>query len=108
MTRTSNRRGGRGDKPEKEGSGASKRTSGSKDRRKSRTLIIKDSSLTDHELEDFHQIGWNLIREDDPGIFFHYGSDAAVHLAMQAIAVLPAGLAVGVDASASVVNLKNW
>jgi hypothetical protein len=45
MTRTSNRRGGRGDKPEKGGSGASKATTGGTEK-KSHTLTIKNSTLT--------------------------------------------------------------
>jgi hypothetical protein len=106
MTRTSNRRGGRGDKPEKGGSGASKATTGGTEK-KSHTLTIKNSTLTGLELNDFRQIGWNLMRRRSR-YFIHYGSDVAVHLAMQAAPALPAGLAVGVDAAGSVVNLKNW
>jgi hypothetical protein len=51
------------------------------------------------------------VSENDPGLFFEYADEQSVHACLHAGAganVLPVGLMPGVNAAASVLNLRGW
>jgi hypothetical protein len=76
--------------------------------RRRTTNVAKKEIVLDYDgdFTSLEDVPWDLLGED-PVLFFEFAADVNVHAAVNSIH-LPAGLVQGVDAAASLENIKTW